>query len=295
VRLRSDVAFANRESILPALLKVLGRINGKNQSSDSSKSIVHSDDVGSNYTCVSALRRETMRSQETDQNFRSLGNSKMKNRINVCIAFALSLYTGCWAADNTTKPTNDLGKNTANAMKNAGNEVDKAEHAITSSVKNMGKDNSKGSKNSKPSNDFQKDASNAMNTLGKDANQAEHAITSAVKGAGKDTTNKGEKGKSESGNSWNHSMNEFGENANKAGAAIQKDMKDMGQQAGTQIKKAEHATGASSESKTEKNGKATNDWQKNASNAMHTLGKEANQTEKSVSNAFQGVDKKKHE
>lgn len=181
----------------------------------------------------------------------------MKNTIfdlSLVFAFALSLYSGCLAADETAKPTNDLGKDASNAVKTLGKESDKAEQAIRSSVKNLGNDNKKSGKNSKTSNDWQKDASNAMNTVGKEADKAEHSITSAVQGIGKNNNNtdKNEKGKNRSGGSFSESMNEFGKNANKAGAAMENSMKNMGKQAGEQLGKAEHASEADNQNKADK-------------------------------------------
>jgi hypothetical protein len=191
--------------------------------------------------------------------------NEMKNTIfDLSLVFALSLHCGCLAADETAKPTNDLGKDASNAVKTLGKESDKAEQAIRSSVKSLGNDDKKGGKTSKTTSNWQKDASNAMNTVGKEADKAEHSITSAVQGIGKNSNNtvKNEKTKNLSGGSFNESMNEFGKNANKAGAAMENSMRNIGKQAGEQIGKAEHASGADNKNKAGKGSKPSNDLQK---------------------------------
>jgi hypothetical protein len=169
-----------------------------------------------------------------------------KTAINLSLAFVLSSYSGCWAADTTPQPPNEFEKNASNAMQNLGAQADKAGHAITTSVKDLEKDGKSGT-NSKQINDFEKNASNGIKKLGDETDNAGKAFASSVKGVGNklDSMDKNQRPQSGSSSTGNHSLDELGKNVNKTGAAMETSMKKMGKQASDQMAKAQHTVASS--------------------------------------------------
>src|ERR1700733_2524857 len=101
--------------------------------------------------------------------------------INLSVAFALGSFSGCWAAEPAAHPPNEFEKNASNAMQNLGAEADKAGHAITTSVNNLGKESKSGA-NAKQINEFEKNASNGLKKLGDETDNAGKSFASSVKG-----------------------------------------------------------------------------------------------------------------
>jgi hypothetical protein len=167
----------------------------------------------------------------------------MKNNtaISLSLVIALSSFSGCCAAEPTAQPSNEFEKNASNAMQNLGAQADKAGHAITTSVNNLGKDGKSGS-NSKQISDFEKNASNSIKTLGDETDNAGKSFASSVKGVGNklDSVDKNQRPQGGSSSSGNHSLDELGKNVNKTGAAMENSMKKMGKQASDQMAKAQH-------------------------------------------------------
>jgi hypothetical protein len=177
-----------------------------------------------------------------------------KTAINLSLALALSSYSGCWAADTTAQPPNEFEKNASNAMQNLGAQADKAGHAITTSVNDLGRDAKSGT-SSKQMNDFEKNASNGIKKLGDETDNAGKAFASSVKGVGNklDSMDKNQRPQSTSSSSGNHSLDELGKNVNKTGAAMETSMKKMGKQASDQMAKAQHSVASNNKKPASKN------------------------------------------
>ncbi len=135
---------------------------------------------------------------------------------NLFFVLAIASCTASYAGDTKPKPANDLGKAASNAATELGHQADRAEHAITSSVKNMNKGANE-KPNNKPDaagNNLQKNASDAMSALGHQADRAEHAITSSVKSAPAKTS----KGTNDFGKGASKVMNSLGDQADQGRA-----------------------------------------------------------------------------
>ena len=170
-----------------------------------------------------------------------------KTIFTLSLVITLSSASACLAADQKGNPANNIEKDASNAIHALGTEVDKTEHAVAASIKNVGKDNHKPAGSSPQSSALEKNASGALNTLGTEADKAEHAIAGTINGVTKNNSaNRTSTSKNDSAPSFNQSLDEFGKNANKVGAAMQKSMNNMGKQADEQIHKGERSMSANS-------------------------------------------------
>ena len=144
----------------------------------------------------------------------------------------------CSAAE-PSKPKENLNQRASNAVKDIGDNMNKAGVAIKKSVdsaeKNV-KDAGKGKGGT--------DAKHALQTLEAGADKAEHAIVNTVKGMGKPSATKGgaaKPGDKNKGPSLDQSMKDFGKNAEKAGTAMENGVKKLGSEASKQVGKADQA------------------------------------------------------
>jgi hypothetical protein len=83
------------------------------------------------------------------------------------------------------KPSNDFKNNASNVMISIGKKSDKAEHAIVSAVKGIGKNNSAAGKDEKNMNGAGGSSNNTMSEFGKKASQAGTALEKSMNNMGK--------------------------------------------------------------------------------------------------------------
>jgi hypothetical protein len=165
------------------------------------------------------------------------------------LSVSLLLSTANSLAAEPSKPKENLNQRASDAVKDIGDNMNKAGAAIKKSVdgveekaKQAGKNNA--TKSGKPNvgDQLQTNAKNALKTVEAGADKAEHAIVTTVKSIGKQgATNSADKSSKNKGPSLDQSMKEFGKNAEKAGAAMEKGVKKLGNEARQNVDGADKA------------------------------------------------------
>ncbi|MBS1957140.1 MAG: hypothetical protein JST89_23320 [Cyanobacteria bacterium SZAS-4] len=176
-------------------------------------------------------------------------------------------------AAEPAKPKVDLNQKASDAVKDIGDNMNKAGSAIKKSVNDAGKKindagkkineaeskasnkaaNSKDAKSGGSKSDdgkpdvgerLQIDAKHALKKVEAEADKAEHAIVTTVKGMGKKGATNGSGGKSGTkakGSSLDQSIKDLGKNAEKAGTAMENGVKKLGSDAKKEVEKADQA------------------------------------------------------
>lgn len=130
----------------------------------------------------------------------------------------------CSAAE-PSKPKENLNQRASDAVKDIGDNMNKAGAAIKKSVDSP-------------------NAKHALQTVEAGADKAEHAIVTTVKGMGKQPATKAgatKSGDKNKGPSIDQSMKDLGKNVEKAGTAMENGVKKLGSEASKQVGKADQA------------------------------------------------------